>query len=318
MLTKTFIALSALALAAPALARERWLERDNRFVALYPRRFGQENPAVLSQLSAACPGGVCATLAGQAISTLLAGAGECTQQDQADAIIDAAAQFDATTAANMIALAVEFRQAEKNTPPDFTTNPETFRNSVFCQTAPKNAQLVGLNQAQDPANNPNIFFDPATKTSVLKGSQANTIPLGSGAATSAVPPAAAAVAAPAAAAAAPAADDAAAAPAAAAAAPASNVALVSNAAAGGNLQTFAGSLGATPPPVTAIGNGSFQVTGNAAFNNLQNALVRSCDVQHNKCANAANASGNQGALSVNACQTQQDACNAQAKSTAAA
>lgn len=70
----------------------------------------------------------------------------------------------------MVAAAVNFRQAEKNTPPvrllfvtifanvlivmlqDFTTNPPTLRNSVFCQKAPKNAELDGLVQAQDPAN----------------------------------------------------------------------------------------------------------------------------------------------------------------------
>jgi hypothetical protein len=81
----------------------------------------------------------------------------------------------------MIELAKTFRQSEKNTPPDFTTNPPTARNSVFCQTAPRNAELVGLNQAQDPANDPNTFFDPACKCSVKKGSQANTSPLGGGA-----------------------------------------------------------------------------------------------------------------------------------------
>lgn len=81
----------------------------------------------------------------------------------------------------MISLAKVFRQAEKNTPPDFTTNPPTPRNSVFCQTAPRNAELVGLNQAQDPANGPDDFFDPACKCTVKKGSQANTSPLAGGA-----------------------------------------------------------------------------------------------------------------------------------------
>lgn len=61
---------------------------------------------------------------------------------------------------------------------DFTTNPPTLRNSVFCQKTPKNMQLNGLVQAQDPANDPNIFFDPALKASVTKGSQANTAPFG--------------------------------------------------------------------------------------------------------------------------------------------
>lgn len=43
----------------------------------------------------------------------------------------------------------------------------------------------------------------------------------------------------------------------------------------GNLQAFSGSLGATAPAVTDLGNGQFQVDGNSAFNSLQNALVRS-------------------------------------------
>ncbi len=97
----------------------------------------------------------------------------------------------------MINIAVQFRQAEKNTPPvghfkcfialhssdghyyqDFSVQPNVNRHSVFCQKAPKNAQLNGLVQAQDPANDPNVFFDPATKSSVTKGSQPNTLPFG--------------------------------------------------------------------------------------------------------------------------------------------
>lgn len=82
----------------------------------------------------------------------------------------------------------------------------------------------------------------------------------------------------------------------------------------GNLQHFTGALGGvTPPAVTAVGNGQFQVDGNSAFNNLQNALVRSCDVQHNKCADQANRTGNKGGLTVAACGDQQTQCNAQAK-----
>lgn len=178
------LALSMLAVSDGVLGRIRWLERDNRAVHLNPRRFGQENPPVISKLSAACPGQVCGTLAGAAITPLLAAQGECTQQDMADQIIDAAQQFDDATKQNMIAIAIEYRQAEKNTPPDFTTNPPTNRNSVFCQKAPKNAELNGLVQAQDPANDPNVFFDPALKASVQKGSQANTAPFGGAAASS--------------------------------------------------------------------------------------------------------------------------------------
>ncbi|KAF9474235.1 hypothetical protein BDN70DRAFT_885017 [Pholiota conissans] len=179
-----FLALSALLITSEqVLGREQWLERDGRAVYLYPRRFGQEQPAVLTKIRNACPGAVCGTLAGQAVTPLLAAQPECSQQDMADAIIDASKQFDAATAALMVAAAVEYRQVEKNTPPDFTTNPPTLRNSVFCQKAPKNVQLNGLVQAQDPANDPNLFFDPAKPgASVRKGTQANTSPFNGGAA----------------------------------------------------------------------------------------------------------------------------------------
>ncbi|KLO17393.1 hypothetical protein SCHPADRAFT_937092 [Schizopora paradoxa] len=173
-----FVALSVLLVSEPVLGRYKWMERDNRPVYLYPRRFDQEHPQALTDLSSACPGQVCGNLAGQAVSTLLAAADECAQQDMADQIIDAAAQFDAATQQNMINIAVQFRQAEKNTPPDFSVQPNINRNSVFCQKAPKNSQLNGLVQAQDPANDPNVFFDPATSSSVTLGSQPNTFPFG--------------------------------------------------------------------------------------------------------------------------------------------
>ncbi|KAF8149906.1 hypothetical protein B0H34DRAFT_166975 [Crassisporium funariophilum] len=176
----TFVVLATM--SEQVLGREAWLERDGRAVYLYPRRFGQEQPAVLQKIRNACPGAVCGNLAGQAVTPLLAAQPECSQQDMADAIIDASKQFDAATAAAMVAAAIEYRQVEKNTPPDFTTNPPSLRNSVFCQKAPKNAQLNGLVQAQDPANDPSLFFDPALKATVQKGSQANTAPFGGAAA----------------------------------------------------------------------------------------------------------------------------------------
>ncbi|KAL0954553.1 hypothetical protein HGRIS_003518 [Hohenbuehelia grisea] len=172
------VCLTILALSLPSLGRERWLERENRPVFLYPRRFGQEQPAVLDKLRNACPGQFCGTLAGKAVTPLLAAQPECSQQDLADEIIDTSKQFDAATQANMLAIAIEYRQSEKNTPPDFSTNPPTLRNSVFCQKAPKNPELIGLVQAQDPGNDPNIFFDPALGKSVRLGDQANTAPFG--------------------------------------------------------------------------------------------------------------------------------------------
>jgi hypothetical protein len=138
--------------------------------------------ALPGRLGSACAGNICGVLGGKTISTLLAASPECAQQDLADEIIDASKDQDAATAANMVALAIEFRQCEKNTPPDFTANPPALRNSVFCQKAPANQELVGLVQAQDPANDPTLFFDPATKSTVLAGSQANTVPFGGAAA----------------------------------------------------------------------------------------------------------------------------------------
>ncbi len=140
----TLFVLSVFSFSKFTLGRERWLERDNRAVFLHPRRFGQEHPAVIDKLSQACPGEVCGNLAGQAITPLLAAQPECSQQDMADAIIgesngttstsfaqppiDAAQQFDDTTKANMIELAKEYRQAEKNTSP---VSPSSRRPSLW-------------------------------------------------------------------------------------------------------------------------------------------------------------------------------------------
>ncbi|KAJ6619779.1 hypothetical protein B0H10DRAFT_1146913 [Mycena sp. CBHHK59/15] len=78
----------------------------------------------------------------------------------------------------------------------------------------------------------------------------------------------------------------------------------------GNLQVFTGNLGGVTAPEVVASGSQFQVIGNSLFNSKTDALARSCDVQHNQCANAANASGNKGDLTVNACGTQQTACNA--------
>lgn len=96
----------------------------------------------------------------------------------------------------------------------------------------------------------------------------------------------------------------------------------------GNLQTFTAALGGVKAPVvTAVGN-AFQVENNASFNSLNSALRRSwyvlfrfmkqnisltlyySDVQVNLCSNAANASGNQGDLTVANCGAQGDQCRA--------
>ncbi|KAF8213926.1 hypothetical protein K438DRAFT_1956019 [Mycena galopus ATCC 62051] len=139
------LAIALLFASKPILGRELWLERDGQ--AIYPRRFGQDHPAVLTKLRAACGGGVCQT---------------SRRRDTAKS------QFNGTTQATMIALAVEYRQTERHTLPDFAKNPPIQRNSVFRQTAPKNAELNGLVQAQDPANDPNVFFQPRGRVCSLE------------------------------------------------------------------------------------------------------------------------------------------------------
>ncbi|KAF5391561.1 hypothetical protein D9757_002361 [Collybiopsis confluens] len=77
---------------------------------------------------------------------------------------------------------------------------------------------------------------------------------------------------------------------------------------GVDIQTFAGALGnITAPLVLDLGNGEFEVEGSSSFDNEKNALDRSCDIQHNDCANAANAAHDT-SFSVNDCDAQETAC----------
>lgn len=92
----------------------------------------------------------------------------------------------------------------------------------------------------------------------------------------------------------------------------SSASSASSAASGQNLQTFTGALGgATAPAVTKGGRG-FVVAGQSSdFVNIAAALGRSCDVQHNACANIANsASGKSSGLTVGQCDTQDTQCKA--------
>ncbi|KAK7048301.1 hypothetical protein R3P38DRAFT_3256962 [Favolaschia claudopus] len=91
-----------------------------------------------------------------------------------------------------------------------------------------------------------------------------------------------------------------------AAAPAATQAAGSSAAAGGNFQTFTGALGGVAAPPVQTGGKGFVVNG-SDFLNKAAALGRSCDVQHNGCANAANSGG---AFSVGDCDKQNNDCHA--------
>ncbi|KAK0244222.1 hypothetical protein EDD85DRAFT_807209 [Armillaria nabsnona] len=78
----------------------------------------------------------------------------------------------------------------------------------------------------------------------------------------------------------------------------------------GNLQTFTGALGGAAAPAVTAGGRGFVVEGSDDFLNVGAALTRSCDIQHNACANAAN-SGSAG-ISVSDCEAQSAECKAAA------
>ncbi|RAL61181.1 hypothetical protein DID88_010260 [Monilinia fructigena] len=82
----------------------------------------------------------------------------------------------------------------------------------------------------------------------------------------------------------------------------------STTATGTNVQTFTGTLGGAPPPViSSAGDRPFSVNGDT-FVGEGAALQRSCSVQHNACANAANSGSLAGGEAQ--CETQETACNA--------
>lgn len=78
---------------------------------------------------------------------------------------------------------------------------------------------------------------------------------------------------------------------------------------GGNAQTFSEALGGVNAPTVLPGGKGFVVENNADFQNLSAALGRSCDVQKNQCANAANSNRNAG-FSVGDCDAQAGRCRA--------
>lgn len=81
----------------------------------------------------------------------------------------------------------------------------------------------------------------------------------------------------------------------------------SGSAASGNLQTFTGALGNQTAPAVIKGGKGFEVEGSDDFVNLSAALGRSCDIQHNKCANVANSGGG---FTVGDCDAQNTECKA--------
>jgi hypothetical protein len=93
--------------------------------------------------------GICPTLRGDAIVTVLADAGACDQQRHADLFVDFAKEFfpgNSTNEQIFIEIAQDFRTMERNTPIDGLC-------SKICLEVPRNSELLGLVQAQDPGCN---------------------------------------------------------------------------------------------------------------------------------------------------------------------
>ncbi|KAI0045709.1 hypothetical protein FA95DRAFT_1680305 [Auriscalpium vulgare] len=111
---------------------------------------------------AAGGGEQCTPTAVSAFGTLIAAAGPCDQQDNADVMVDLAKQLN--NDANMIKFAQIFAQQPRDTP-DLLSVP-------YCQSAPKNGELAGLFQCQFQGANPTQFFG-----GVAVGA-AGTIPFG--------------------------------------------------------------------------------------------------------------------------------------------
>ncbi|CCM02408.1 uncharacterized protein FIBRA_04506 [Fibroporia radiculosa] len=82
-------------------------------------------------------------------------------------------------------------------------------------------------------------------------------------------------------------------------------------ASGTNLQTFTGALGGISAPSVVANGSGFEVTTESSdpFVTLAAAIGRSCDIQHNQCADAANADGNS-SFTVGDCDTQDTQCKA--------
>lgn len=106
-------------------------------------------------------GAQCNQISVAAFGTLLAGAGPCDQQNNADIMMDLSKQLNSQS---MIQLAQIFCQQPRNSPNSLSV--------VYCQQAPRNAELNGLFQCQFQGVDPNNF------TNGQKVGSPGTIPFG--------------------------------------------------------------------------------------------------------------------------------------------
>lgn len=101
----------------------------------------------------------CVQLAGVAgINSLLANADACAQQNNADAMIDFAKSAGVTNKGALIANAIAYRKHPRNALNINGVTPST----LFCEKAPRNAELKGIVNAQLDGVDPGLFGSPAT------------------------------------------------------------------------------------------------------------------------------------------------------------
>ncbi|KAF8491573.1 proline-rich protein [Russula emetica] len=129
------------------------------------KRIAQDIPDSTTKWQAACVaangGAQCNQIAVTAFGTLLAGAGDCDQQNNADIMMDLSKKLNSN---QMISLAQIFCQQPRNSPNSLSI--------PYCQEKPQNAELNGLFQCQFQGVNPTKFANGNT----VGG--AGTIPLG--------------------------------------------------------------------------------------------------------------------------------------------
>ncbi|EGG07618.1 uncharacterized protein MELLADRAFT_62390 [Melampsora larici-populina 98AG31] len=154
-------------------------------VRLTRRRMNQELNLKMP-VTEPCDGRICATVAGKVIGARLAAAAPCARQDIADQLItDAKVWYcqpqtnplvkDDKLRVQLIAWAKLICESEKNTHPDYSKNPQTQRNFLYCLKAPVNHELDDCIPKQFEGNDPNVFFDPKVG-SVALGSRPETFP----------------------------------------------------------------------------------------------------------------------------------------------
>jgi hypothetical protein len=101
----------------------------------------------------------CVTLAGiNGITSLLANADACAQQDNADAMIDFANQAGITNRQALVDNAVAYRAHPRNALNINGVVPST----LFCQKAPRNPELQGVVNAQLQGVDHGLFGSPST------------------------------------------------------------------------------------------------------------------------------------------------------------